>query len=303
MAPGTYGKTWWRNGYACGCMIQSIEDIVEPRLRAAGYLGATQWVDVYQYAYSGGVEASAGTHDGGGALDHRKGSDGETKIWRECGVSDWQRGSPEDTAFDDHNHGIWQGCPHLSSGAESQIDQYKAGCNGLSGWGPDQSPHVSPITWQDAYDKYIGNLGGLLGMSDWKKLSRTTEQTFTGDGEWKTVRMDEDDALSILQAPKRAYSVVSGYTIDGGDPGDIVAFRFQAVDDYDGDTPTKIISGYPIKDTPLNAGATCDQIMWQNDLDKSDDPKATRKLRLFIKPPDGKTIRVTYVGTRALYDD
>ena len=144
MAPATYGKTRWRGRWACGCMIISIEQVIEPRLRAAGMLGATEQVHVLQGAYNTGVSASADTHARGGALDHRKGSDAETKIWRQCGVADWQRGTPQDTFFGDHNHGIWQGCPHLSAGARRQLNEYRAGDDGLAGDGSDDSPHVTP---------------------------------------------------------------------------------------------------------------------------------------------------------------
>src|SRR4051812_50048769 len=84
--PGTYGKTWWRDGYACGCMIQSIEDVIEPRLRDAGILGSSEKIYVYQQAYNSSVDASAGTHGEGGALDGQRGGDKELRMWRGRGV-------------------------------------------------------------------------------------------------------------------------------------------------------------------------------------------------------------------------
>lgn len=146
-------------------MIQSIEDVIEPQLRTAGFLRPTELVRVFQYAYSTSVSASSDTHAGGGALDHRKGSDAETKLWRQCGVADWQRGSPEDPFFSDHNHGIWQGCPHLSDGAKRQVAEYRNGQDGLAGDGTDDSPRVAPITWQAAYDRYVKQQGVPL-MAD-----------------------------------------------------------------------------------------------------------------------------------------
>jgi hypothetical protein len=230
MAPATYGQTWWRDGYACGCMILSIEDVIEPRLRAAGHLGPDERVDAYQQAYSSGVPASAGTHGGGGALDHRKASDGETIIWRECGVADWQRGTPEDDAFDDHNHGIWQGCPHLSDDAAGQLDQYEAGCDGLAGWGPDQSPDVAPITWQAAYDKYADPTPpepeGLLGMTHIVGMRRGNDWTIPAqtDG-WdvalplnddgaSTACQDTDDGLVIMTACLTVSGLKDGEAFD-----------------------------------------------------------------------------------------
>lgn len=199
MAPGTYGKTWWRNGYACGCMIQSVEAVVEPRLRAAGLLGSGETVNGFQYAYNTSVGASAGTHAGGGAFDHQKGNDKETTIWRECGWADWQRGSPEDSAFDDHNHGIVQGCPHVSGDAAGQLDQYEQGCNGLADWGTDQSPNVPPITWQQAYDKYAGTPSeeGLLGMSKPFSMRRSKDWNIpTQTDGWDVALPLNDDGAS-----------------------------------------------------------------------------------------------------------
>jgi len=221
VAPGTYGKTWWRNGYACGCMIQSIEDIIEPRLREKGYLGANEWAVAFQYAYNSSVGASAGTHSGGGAFDHRKGSDGETKIWRECGVADWQRGSPEDSAFDDHNHGIWQGCPHLSGDASSQVTQYKNGCNGLADWGPDQSPHVAPITWQDAYDKFKGSTpesGGILGMSELNRQHASKHRVIKPNDDWWVILINDDGDSSFLTGPA-TFSAEAFFQVTGLTPG------------------------------------------------------------------------------------
>src|SRR6185312_17140492 len=181
--PGTYGKTWWREGYACGCMIQSIEDIVEPRLEAAGY---STPINIFQQAYNSSVSASAGTHGSGGALDHARASEGETRIWRECGWADWRRGSPYDS-MDDHNHGVVIGCPHLSGEAADQVYDYKCGRNGLADNGADPGPDVLYITWQDAYDKYAGGSEGALGMSDVDKFGRNKDQSFTGNDKWQTV--------------------------------------------------------------------------------------------------------------------
>lgn len=210
--PSTYGKTWWRGGYACGCMIQSVEDVIEPRL---GYT-----TPIFQYAYNGSVSASAGTHDGGGALDHAKLSDSETVVWRESGVADWQRGSPEDTAFDDHNHGIWQGCSHLSSGAAGQIDQYNAGCNGLSGWGADQSPSVAPISWQAAYDKYVSTEPeGILGMAKTVYERRDKDDKVTS-ADWKDLKINDDDGYSVVSGETDQITCAANVQISGMKAGE-----------------------------------------------------------------------------------
>lgn len=213
----TYGKTWWREGYACGCMIQSIEDIVEPRLKAARYHTP---INIFQQAYnSGGVSASAGTHDGGGALDHDRSSEGETRIWRECGWADWRRGSPYDS-MDDHNHGIVIGCPHVSSGAADQVNDYKNGRNGLAGGGADPGPDVPYITWEDAYEKYKKqeDKGGILGMTKAISMRRSADWKVPGqtDGWDKALPLNDDGASTFCSDTGDAIVVaVANVTISG----------------------------------------------------------------------------------------
>src|SRR5690606_40730965 len=54
----------WRGGRTCTCVIESVEKVVEPRLKAAGVIKYS--VDFYQLGYRTDVSASAGTHAGGG---------------------------------------------------------------------------------------------------------------------------------------------------------------------------------------------------------------------------------------------
>ena len=294
MAPGTYGKTWWRDGYACGCMIQSIEDIIEPRLRAAGKLGASEWVNAFQYAYNSSVGASAGTHSGGGALDHRKGDDAETKIWRECGVADWQRGTPEDTAFDDHNHGIWQGCPHVADDAASQLDQYDAGCNGLSGWGPDQSPHVDPISWQDAYDKYAGDTTpaddeGILGMTELDRQHCSKDRVVKVSDDWWLILINDDGGSTLVEGPCK-FTAEAFLQVTGLPPGDDpLRVRFGRYD-----PKADKISGYYSQEEIFGSGGTTfgrtGLTNWIPD---------GMRLRLYAQTPH--QITVTDVVTSVLY--
>lgn len=238
------GRQWWRGGYACECMILSVEDVVEPRLRAAGLLGGGQIV-VFQYAYNDSVSASGGTHSEGGALDHGKGNDAETVIWRESGWADWQRGDPEDPHFDDHNHGIVQGCPHLSAAAADQVIDYTHGRNGLADGGPDKSPPVPPIDWDTAYDRYVSK--GLFDMSDPIHTHRTVDADLDHDGDWHDIRIDDEanysiasntDALTVGITVHVAGLAV-GETVDG-------VFRIASVEDG---TPTT----YPYTRTLVRA--------------------------------------------------
>lgn len=284
MAPGTFGKTWWRNGYACGCMIHSIEDIIEPRLRKAGKLGQNEQVVAFQYAYNSSVSASAGTHGGGGAFDHRKGDDAETIIWRECGVADWQRGSPEDTAFDDHNHGIWQGCPHLSGDASGQVTQYKQGCNGLASWGPDQSPHVAPITWQDAYDKYINDLGGgggdegLFGMTKRISKYRGKSQSLQENNWDHHIAINDEGHATIATNTKGMVDVVLAVT-GGLAANDEIGVRWQYLGTK-GDSTNVDWSSQPI-DLRSNGGTDRFQVVHHFDL-KPAENGWDHKLRLAV---------------------
>ena len=266
-------------------MIHSIEDIIEPRLRLAGKLGTSEQAVVFQYAYNDSVGASAGTHGGGGAFDHRKGDDAETIIWREGGVADWQRGSPEDTAFDDHNHGIWIGCPHVSGDADSQVDQYYAGCNGLSGWGPDQSPYVKPITWQDAYDKYINDLGGggggdegLFGMTKRISSYRGKSQSFQYDNWNHTIAINDDGGPTIATNTKGMVDVVLAVT-GGLAAGDEIGVRWQYLGIKGGSTNVDWQS-QPI-DLRSNGGTDRFQVVHHFDLPPADNGW-DHKLRLAI---------------------
>lgn len=299
MAPGTYGKTWWREGYACGCMIQSIEDIVEPRLKAAGYKTP---VNIFQQAYNTSVEASGGTHSGGGALDHGKGSDGETVIWRECGWADWQRGSPEDSYFDDHNHGIVQGCPHLAGAAADQVVDYKNGRNGLADNGKDQSPHVAPITWTAAYDKYKGSTsGGVLGMTDTDKWSRSVDQNVAKDTEWHLMKIDDDDNLSLVTGPM-SFVAICCLTVGGLAPGQVLQVRFARVYDYsDKNKATTVEAWYPIKEIIGTQGDAFDQIVWAQYIGNNAPSGAKEKMRLYVSAVDAACV-VKGITTRVLHD-
>jgi hypothetical protein len=146
-----------------------------------------------------------------------------------------------------------------------------------------------------------GSGGGVLGMTNLKKLSITSGQVVAGDGEWQAVYVDDDGALSILSGPRDAYDVTSGITFSGADEGSAVGFRYQAVDDYPDDRPSVVVASYPVLDVIALGGDTRTIITWSNDLPDSKDPDATRKLRLFVLAPPGQAVDVDYIATRVLY--
>lgn len=115
-----------------------------------------------QGSYTGGVSASAGTHDGCGAVDLAGQDAGMTQAHRDricdngrrVGFAMWIR-DPSQSDWPWHLHGIAvqaggrhdRGC--LSSGAAGQVDDYYAGRNGLASGAPDDGPRDwVGVTWE-----------------------------------------------------------------------------------------------------------------------------------------------------------
>jgi peptidoglycan hydrolase-like protein with peptidoglycan-binding domain len=103
----------------------------------------------------GGVGASAGTHDGGGAADISV--SGMTtsvrttvvRVLREVGFAAWYR-SPDEGDWGPHIHMIALSDTDQSTAARNQAGDYYMGLNGLANRGPDTGPTVSPIrTWEE----------------------------------------------------------------------------------------------------------------------------------------------------------
>jgi peptidoglycan hydrolase-like protein with peptidoglycan-binding domain len=121
-------------------------------LAAEGIAGLT--VSLTQGGYNpGGVDASAGTHDGGGALDisvSGMSSATRTKLLtalRKVGFAAWYRTPAQGFAY--HVHAMAISDPDLSSGAQHQTGDYYLGMNGLAGRGADDGPSVPKVTWEE----------------------------------------------------------------------------------------------------------------------------------------------------------
>ncbi|HKN52243.1 MAG TPA: peptidoglycan-binding protein [Amycolatopsis sp.] len=120
---------------------------------AEGLLGYQ--VGLTQGSYNpGGVDASAGTHDGGGAMDvsvSGMSAATRTKVaetLRKVGFAAWVRTPDEGFAY--HIHAIAISDPDLSSGAQHQAGDYYLGLNGLANHGADDGPAVNPkLTWEE----------------------------------------------------------------------------------------------------------------------------------------------------------
>jgi hypothetical protein len=100
----------------------------------------------------GCVEKSKGSHDGGGVFDLR-GKLGLAvpkveKALRERGVAAWIRLPPK---FPLHIHGVDAFAPELAPLAASQIEQYKAGTDGLAGHNKEDTgrPHPKLVKFPD----------------------------------------------------------------------------------------------------------------------------------------------------------
>jgi hypothetical protein len=129
----------WYRGKLLNTRTIAMLEAAEERL---GYS-----LHVMQGSYNrGGVSASAGTHDGGGALDVSATSN-QSKVvraLREVGFAAWHR-LPSQGPWGEHIHAIAIGDPDLSSGARTQVREYYAGQNGLANHRRDDGPRLSPI--------------------------------------------------------------------------------------------------------------------------------------------------------------
>ncbi|MFD8495354.1 peptidoglycan-binding protein [Amycolatopsis sp. NPDC059657] len=112
-------------------------------------------VTLSQGSYNpGGVGASAGTHDGGGAMDIAAASMSGTtrtnvvRALRKVGFAAWLR-TPDQADWGYHIHAIALADPDQSSGAQHQSGDYYLGMNGLAGRGPDDGPAVTKVTWEE----------------------------------------------------------------------------------------------------------------------------------------------------------
>jgi hypothetical protein len=113
--------------------------------RAEAILGENLYV--LQGSYNaGGVSASAGTHDGGGALDVSPTSNPNRVVLalRKAGFAAWHR-LPSQGPWTEHIHAIAIGDPEMSSGAATQVREYYSGQNGLATHLPDDGPRLDPI--------------------------------------------------------------------------------------------------------------------------------------------------------------
>ncbi|CAL9406744.1 hypothetical protein SUDANB95_01567 [Actinosynnema sp. ALI-1.44] len=121
-------------------------------VEAERLLGRT--LGITQGSYNTSNPGSAGTHDGGGALDISvSGMTATTRtsvarVLRQVGFAAWIR--TPDQGFAYHIHAIALADPDLSPAAQHQAGDYYLGYNGLADRGPDDGPAVTPKqTWEE----------------------------------------------------------------------------------------------------------------------------------------------------------
>ncbi|MFI5932007.1 peptidoglycan-binding protein [Actinoplanes sp. NPDC051494] len=115
---------------------------------------------VEQGSYSPGTDpTSAGTHDGGGALDldaealtAAKRTAAVTAL-RQVGFAAWLR-TPSQGDWPMHIHAIAISDTDLSASAQKQVGSYYEGRNGLANNATDDGPKVSKVT----YEEYLRSL-------------------------------------------------------------------------------------------------------------------------------------------------
>jgi peptidoglycan hydrolase-like protein with peptidoglycan-binding domain len=128
-------------------------------LRAASHrLGARCHLGITQGSYNaGGVSASAGTHDGGGAADLDMGelcgkrARRVVRALRVVGFAAWHR-APIPGVWGEHIHAIAISDPDLAPAAQDQVWDYYTHHDGLAGNGRDSGPRVGFHTWE-AYQR------------------------------------------------------------------------------------------------------------------------------------------------------
>lgn len=99
-------------------------------------------VVIFQGSYNPGVGASAGTHDGGGAIDFwvpGRSANEVTREARKVGWACWWR-KPSQGPWVDHQHAILRGHDTAAPLAKSQCLSYDQGGTGLASGGADPQP-------------------------------------------------------------------------------------------------------------------------------------------------------------------
>jgi hypothetical protein len=194
-------------------------------------------------------------------------------------------------------------------GIRSSAPELKQNLFAHKEWAPDRKIDPDPLNMNDLRALILQGYPtttpeGLFGMSELQGFTNTTPHTYIGDGSFRAIKIQEPDRVSLIAAPVELYHTEIGVTLRGTDrpdtagPGDVVQLRLQAIDDYPGDKPTVVASGYPVTEVTLTLGDSYGNLSWLNSLKAASEANASRKLQLFVRPPTGKSVSVVKVSTR-----
>lgn len=146
--PVSAGRHVLYDGHTVNARTRNMMRAASRRLGKGCVIGITQG------SYNpGGVGASAGTHDGGGAVDvdlsQRCGKKTRTVVraMRIVGFAAWHRPYIRGL-WNEHIHGIAISDPDLSSGAANQVWDYYIHRDGLASHAKDTGPQVGFRTWE-----------------------------------------------------------------------------------------------------------------------------------------------------------
>jgi hypothetical protein len=212
--------TYWRGAYTddrTAAMMDGLVSLLADDVAAK--------VRPTQGSYAGGgVQASAGTHDGCGALDLAGQDAGMTQTDRELirdagrrvGFAAWIR-DPSQSDWPWHLHfiavqagGEWdQGC--LSSGGHGQVIDYYEGRNGLASGAPDDGPRDWVGTTWETYEE--GNVD--LSISADELIAMLRSEGISGAGD-----PNHNGNAHVAQKTEDQFHWLRSEGISGtGDPG------------------------------------------------------------------------------------
>lgn len=160
MTEQPYDRVTWRGKSFDRLTVQAIE-------AAEALLGYR--LTVVQGSYNGGtgkVSASAGTHDGGGAVDFAVGAkpDAAIRALRTVGFAAWIRDETQGP-WSKHIHAVLAGNTRLAPSASRQVDAYRNGRDGLKSnkkdptWRPDPLP---VFRWKEPAVSLVDDLDRLV---------------------------------------------------------------------------------------------------------------------------------------------